>query len=292
MWNGSVCDTPTCTGLAPLHAVLCTNVNENAPPQDTRRTLVGSCTDATKCEYTCDSTHVLSVGQCVPKPVDGACDPNTKGHIFDSLPSNRCTAGQFAWVDSTATDGEWNWTCDGTNGSTVNDPCSASKRLTATLSAKVDSGSWTQTSVTGNKDDGDKVALKWETDPNADSCRITGFGTASMRDTSSNKQLSDPSLPVDGQTTLYGVDNPIKGKYELQCSKGAQTVTSSVTVNAECNPTPWSAWGSCGPGVCDQDETGSRTRHRTNTNCSTSTETDNTCPLPKCKPDGFSEVAP
>jgi len=60
---GTVCTAPICQGPEPDNATLCDNDNLDLP-SSAFKTVVANCTDAKKCEYTCNSGYVLSGGNC------------------------------------------------------------------------------------------------------------------------------------------------------------------------------------------------------------------------------------
>jgi len=59
-----------------------------------------------------------------PVPINGACG-SSSGQSYSSAPTtNLCSAGSLTWTDGVGSDGDWNWTCSGSNGGT-NASCSA-----------------------------------------------------------------------------------------------------------------------------------------------------------------------
>jgi hypothetical protein len=78
---------PVCTGSTPNGSQICPGDEANLP-----KTLVGSCTVATKCEYTCipPSTYSAALGACIPPPPVCTCDPAQK--------ANYCSTAR--WNDS------------------------------------------------------------------------------------------------------------------------------------------------------------------------------------------------
>jgi hypothetical protein len=68
----------------------------------------------------------------VPIPVDGACGSDDSGTLT-SEPTQLCTTGSASTVTSGTT--SYTWTCNGTNGSTVNNACSATRNYLVTPSA-------------------------------------------------------------------------------------------------------------------------------------------------------------
>lgn len=68
----------------------------------------------------------------VPIPVDGACGSDD-GQTLTDTPGNLCTTGAASTVTSGTT--SYTWTCDGTNGSVVDDACSATRNYLVTPSA-------------------------------------------------------------------------------------------------------------------------------------------------------------
>ncbi|MFA5986786.1 MAG: hypothetical protein WC819_05580 [Parcubacteria group bacterium] len=93
---------------------------------------VTACTDTQKCEYTMPPA---SNGEC------GLADGQT---YFIQPSSNLCDTGNVIWTDQNASDGRWNWECEGLYGGT-NTICSAIKEsvpdTTTTVNDDTDIGS-------------------------------------------------------------------------------------------------------------------------------------------------------
>ncbi|MBZ0167058.1 MAG: hypothetical protein K8I00_09650, partial [Candidatus Omnitrophica bacterium] len=105
-FNDGVCDINICTGVVPINATGCAgdeaNISGNA---NVARSVVGSCTVGTKCEYTCDDgfnyngTDCESLNQCIgPVPLNTTLCPGDDINIGGNSDVPRtavpaCTAG-------------------------------------------------------------------------------------------------------------------------------------------------------------------------------------------------------
>ncbi len=111
-------------------------------------------------KYLCDENGL----NCkLLKVVNGQCW-SANGSTVSSQPTNNlCAAWTVSWIDTTATDGAYNWICQGQNGWT-DASCSANRSFTYTWeiwdwwTCSATCGWWTQTrSVVCKRDDGTPV---------------------------------------------------------------------------------------------------------------------------------------
>jgi hypothetical protein len=75
----------------------------------------------------------------MPAVNNGDCGQTDGQTYFDQPSSNLCDTGNVNWIDQSASDGIWNWECEGLNGG-INMSCSATKQglPTATTTVNTD----------------------------------------------------------------------------------------------------------------------------------------------------------
>lgn len=72
--NGDTCILATCTGVDPINASFCLGDNTGLTI-NTAKSLVANCTDAKKCEFTCNVGYVYNRGRCILAPTPTPCIP-------------------------------------------------------------------------------------------------------------------------------------------------------------------------------------------------------------------------
>ena len=139
--NCGVSQSYHCVGTVPSHASLCSG-DDQGLTQDTSITLVSSCTNTQKCEYTCKTGYHLENGVCVAE-LDGVCHTYT-GYYTNQPATDTatgCDSGTYQdYDDNPSTDTYWDWRCVGENGgATAN--CQAFIKH-GSLYYCMDEGSW------------------------------------------------------------------------------------------------------------------------------------------------------
>ncbi len=88
-------------------------------------------TGTTNLSYTCGTAQVC----CLPGnvPYSGKCTTYSTGASV--RPDTACSSGTVSWTDSTAADGDYNWTCKGSNDSVSTDDVTCSATITGSTSS-------------------------------------------------------------------------------------------------------------------------------------------------------------
>lgn len=227
-----------------------------------------------------ESSRPCNTQACI---VNGTCGTSKDGDFSAPPTTALCSPGTATAVsDSNAVDGKWKWTCIGSGPGHTDAPCSANIVPTITFQAKkVVAGSSYSDSV--NAHEGDDISFVWSTE-HADSCTVQGFNNVSVFGNPVPLQKLDGDL-------IKKAFNEVKNDYTMTCSnaKSGKSASKTVRLNITCDEVATN-WSNCSP-TCDQDETGSRNRYRKNSVCREWTDIQD-CSVPKCRPDGFEEVAP
>ena len=201
-------------------------------------------------QYLCDENGA----NCrLLKVVNGQCG-TSNGWSFSSQPTaNLCAAWTVSWIDTTASDGTYNWTCQGQNGWT-DASCSANRTFTYTWqtgtwwACSATCGWWTQTrSVVCKRDDGITVADSYCSSPkpatsqscNTQACPVNWqCGSANGSTVSTQPTSNLCVIPWTEQwtdtTASDGTYNWIckgqNGWTDASCSATKQTCGSPITI--------------------------------------------------------------
>lgn len=127
------CEVQPLTSWSDTAATLTFNPGSFAPSSTAYMYVIDANGDANATGY------AVTIGESsTPTPINGACGSNS-GATLSSLTSgdtNNCSAGTVSGFTGS---GPWTWTCEGINGSDVDDPCSASL-TSGSISAWLTSG--------------------------------------------------------------------------------------------------------------------------------------------------------